>query len=66
MANKLAGAFARVCARFVRNRKGATSIEYAMIAVGVAVAIVATVNGTGRSLNANFYGRVNSELSSAR
>jgi pilus assembly protein Flp/PilA len=33
--------------RFLKDVEGATAIEYAMIAVGVAVAIVATVNMLG-------------------
>lgn len=45
-------------ARFRRDDRGATAIEYAMIAVGIAVAVVATVNATGQSLNTNFYGKV--------
>ena len=35
---------------FVRNESGATSIEYAMIASGVAVAIAAVVMGVGTSV----------------
>ena len=35
---------------FVMNESGATSIEYAMIASGVAVAIAAVVMGVGTSV----------------
>jgi pilus assembly protein Flp/PilA len=35
---------------FLRDESGATSIEYAMIASGVAVAIVGAVNNLGSSI----------------
>ncbi len=37
--------------RFLRDETAATSIEYAIIASGIAVAIVATVQGLGTSIN---------------
>lgn len=37
--------------RFLRDEAGATSIEYAIIATGIAVAIIAAVNGAGSALN---------------
>jgi pilus assembly protein Flp/PilA len=40
--------------RFWRGNAGATSIEYAIIAAGVAVAIVAVVNGVGSSVQGMF------------
>jgi pilus assembly protein Flp/PilA len=40
--------------RFLRDNTGATSIEYAMIACGIAVAIVAAVNGLGSKVETNF------------
>lgn len=39
---------------FIRDEKGATSIEYALIATGIAVAIVAAVNGLGTTMNGKF------------
>ena len=36
--------------RFVRDEKAATAIEYAMIAAGIGVAVVATVMAMGTSL----------------
>jgi pilus assembly protein Flp/PilA len=36
--------------RFIRDERGATAIEYAMIAAGIAVAIVAAVNALGVSV----------------
>ena len=36
---------------FVKDENGATSIEYAVIAAGIAVAILGAVNALGTSLN---------------
>jgi pilus assembly protein Flp/PilA len=36
--------------RLIRNERAATAIEYAMIAAGIAVAIVAAVNSLGVSV----------------
>jgi len=40
--------------RFVKDDSGATAIEYGLIAAGIAVAIIAVVNGLGTKLNATF------------
>jgi pilus assembly protein Flp/PilA len=40
--------------RFLQDRSGATAIEYGLIAAGIAVAIILTVQGLGTSLNATF------------
>ena len=40
--------------RFLGDERGATSIEYAMIAVGVAVVIIAAIQGLGTSVNSLF------------
>jgi pilus assembly protein Flp/PilA len=40
--------------RFVEDGSGATAIEYGLIAAGIAVAIIAVVNGLGTTLNAKF------------
>ena len=40
--------------RFVNNNAGATAIEYALIAAGISVVIVAAVNSIGTSLNSTF------------
>jgi pilus assembly protein Flp/PilA len=39
---------------FLKNESGATAIEYALIAAGISIAIIATVNGLGTQLNAKF------------
>ena len=41
-------------ARFMQDRSGATAIEYGLIAAGIAVAIIATVQALGTNLNATF------------
>ena len=41
-------------ARFVKDESGATAIEYGLIAAGIALAIIAVVNGLGSNLNAKF------------
>lgn len=41
-------------ARFIRNEDGATAIEYGLIAAGIAVAIIVTVQGLGTQLNTTF------------
>jgi pilus assembly protein Flp/PilA len=40
--------------RFLVDESGTTAIEYALIAVGISVAIVATVQGLGSNLNAMY------------
>jgi pilus assembly protein Flp/PilA len=39
---------------FLRDEAGATAIEYGLIAAGISVAIVATVQTVGTNLNATF------------
>jgi pilus assembly protein Flp/PilA len=39
---------------FLKNESGATAIEYGLIAAGISVVIIATVNAIGTSLNASF------------
>jgi pilus assembly protein Flp/PilA len=43
-----------IASRFLRDDSGATSIEYAMIASGIAVAIAATVTSVGSSVKGLF------------
>jgi pilus assembly protein Flp/PilA len=44
----------RARAKFLREQTGATAIEYGLIAAGIAVAIIATVQALGTSLNTTF------------
>jgi pilus assembly protein Flp/PilA len=43
-----------IVSRFVKDESGATAIEYGLIAAGIAVAIIAAVNGVGTALNSKF------------
>ena len=52
----------RRLALFARDDNGATAIEYALIAVGIAVAIAATVYQLGDVVLAKYYGRLANEL----
>ncbi len=47
--------------RFLFDEAGATAIEYGLIAAGIALAIIAAVNGLGGTLNTNFT-TINSSL----
>jgi len=44
----------RLLNSFFRDDSGATAIEYALIAMGIAVAIIAAVNGVGAALSTKF------------
>jgi pilus assembly protein Flp/PilA len=44
----------RLLQRFISENSGATAIEYGLIAAGIAVAIIAVVQGVGSSLNITF------------
>ena len=39
---------------FLKDKSGATAIEYGLIAAGVSVVIIATVNAIGSTLNGKF------------
>jgi pilus assembly protein Flp/PilA len=40
--------------KFLSDESGATAIEYGLIAAGIALAIIAVVNGLGSNLNTQF------------
>ncbi len=44
----------QVLARFLSDQSGATAIEYALIAAGIALAIITTVQSIGPALNSKF------------
>jgi Flp pilus assembly protein, pilin Flp len=46
---------------FFSNESGATAIEYGLIAAGIALAIIAVVNGLGTNLN-NQFSSINGSL----
>jgi pilus assembly protein Flp/PilA len=39
---------------FLKDESGATAIEYGLIAAGISVVIIASVNAVGSTLNAKF------------
>jgi pilus assembly protein Flp/PilA len=51
----------RTILNFLVDESGATAIEYGLIAAGIALAIIAVVNGLGTSLNSQF-GSISSSL----
>ena len=51
----------QMISRFLRDETGATAIEYGLIAAGIALAIIAVVNGLGTRLNTKFTA-INSSL----
>ena len=44
----------RLIARFIADQSGAAAIEYGLIAAGISVVVIATVNGIGTKLNTKF------------
>jgi pilus assembly protein Flp/PilA len=40
--------------RFITEETGATAIEYALIAAGIAIAIISAVNGVGTAISSVF------------
>jgi pilus assembly protein Flp/PilA len=51
----------RALLSFFSDASGATAIEYGLIAAGIALAIIAAVNGVGTTLNTGFTS-INSSL----
>jgi pilus assembly protein Flp/PilA len=44
----------RTLVKLIRDESGATAIEYGLIAAGISIAIIATVNALGTQLNTTF------------
>jgi pilus assembly protein Flp/PilA len=44
----------KLMSRFLKDQSGATAIEYAIIAGGISILIVAAVNGMGTTLSGKF------------
>ncbi|MGB6349803.1 MAG: Flp family type IVb pilin [Pseudolabrys sp.] len=40
--------------RFLKDESGATAIEYGLIAAGISIVIIASVNAIGTNLNSKF------------
>ena len=41
---------------FLKDKSGATAIEYGLIAAGISIVIIASVNSVGSTLNTTFSG----------
>jgi pilus assembly protein Flp/PilA len=54
MRNGEVTAMLRVFKNFLADESGATAIEYGLIAAGIALAIITTINGLGTKLNTKF------------
>jgi pilus assembly protein Flp/PilA len=52
----------RAVGRFLADERGATAIEYALIASGIAAAIVSIVSGVGNTVVNGLYNKVNTNL----
>jgi pilus assembly protein Flp/PilA len=44
----------KLISRFLRDERGATAIEYCLIAAGLSIVILTAVNGIGSTLKTNF------------
>jgi pilus assembly protein Flp/PilA len=53
-----------VCKRFLRDDSGATAIEYGLIAAGISVVIIGTVNTIGGQLK-NAFNNISTQLGTA-
>jgi pilus assembly protein Flp/PilA len=53
-ANLMEADLQRTLLKFLSDESGATAIEYGLIAAGIALAIIAVVNGLGTNLNTQF------------
>jgi len=52
--NSVEATLQRTLIKFFADETGATAIEYGLIAAGIALAIIAVVNGLGTNLNGMF------------
>ena len=48
----------RAAGRFLADERGATAIEYALIACGIGAAIISIVLGVGSSITNNLYNKI--------
>ena len=48
----------RAACELIKDQRGATAIEYAMIAAGIGVTIASTVWGVGSSLKESWYDKL--------
>ena len=55
------GVMKNMLKEFIADESGATAIEYGLIAAGIALAIIAAVQGVGTKLSATF-GKISTSL----
>jgi len=55
---KIGTAAIRAIGRFFTDRRGASAIEYGLLAGGIAVAISATIFSLGTEIQTNFYNKL--------
>jgi pilus assembly protein Flp/PilA len=54
--------FGRLARRFGADERGATAIEYGLIAAGIAVAIITTVFNLGTQVKTNLWDKVGNAM----
>jgi len=54
--------FGELMRRFRADQRGATAIEYALIAAGIAVAIMTTVTSLGTAIKNNLWDKVGNSM----
>jgi pilus assembly protein Flp/PilA len=62
MTNELLRSFGRLARRFRADESGTTAIEYAMIAAGIAVAIVTVVTNLGSTIKTALWDKVGNAM----
>ena len=62
MTGEVLGSLRMLVRRFHADQSGATAIEYALIAAGIAVAIMTTVTSLGTAIKANLWDKVGNAL----
>ena len=62
MTGEVLVSFQRIARRFRADESGATAIEYALIAAGIAVAIVTTVNSLGSTIKTALWDKVGNAM----
>jgi pilus assembly protein Flp/PilA len=58
----MAGSFATLVRRFAADDRGATAIEYALIASGIGATVAATVYTLGSNLKTNWWDKIGAIL----
>jgi len=56
-------ALRKILRMFGADERGATAIEYGLLAAGISLAIIAIVGATGEALNDSFYTKIGEGLS---